>query len=113
MNFSKEETNKKGNISVANAEKLIGNSAYQIVDLRSAADYAKGHIEGAINIPFGKGMQVNFSKLPKDKTLILQCYSGQTASQTMAALEVMGYESYNLSGGMNNGWLANGKALVK
>lgn len=111
--IAKEETNKKGNISVANAEKLIGNSAYQIVDLRSAADYAKGHIEGAINVPFGKGMEKLFNTLPKNKALILQCYSGQTASQTMAALEIMGYEAYNLSGGMNNGWLANGKELVK
>ena len=111
--IAKEQTNKKGNISADNVEKLIGNSAYQIVDLRSTADYAKGHIEGAINVPFGKGMQANFSKLPKDKTLILQCYSGQTASQTMAALEVMGYEAYNLSGGMNNGWLKSGKELVK
>ena len=111
--IAKEQTNKKGNISADNVEKLIGNSAYQIVDLRSAADYAKGHIEGAINVPFGKGMQANFSKLPKGKTLILQCYSGQTASQTMAALEVMGYEAYNLSGGMNNGWLKSGKELVK
>ncbi len=111
--IAKEPTNKKGNISVDNAEKLIGNSAYQIVDLRSAADYANGHIEGAMNLPFGKDMQKLFNTLPKNKTLILQCYSGQTASQTMAALEIMGYEAYNLSGGMNNGWLANGKTLVK
>ena len=110
---AKEQTNKKGNISVANAEKLIGNPAYQFVDVRSAADYAKGHIEGAINVPYGKDMHKNFSKLPKNKTLILNCYSGQTASQAMAALEIMGYEVYNLSGGMNNGWLANGKTLVK
>ena len=110
---AKEQTNKKGNISVANAEKLIGNPAYQFVDVRSAADYAKDHIEGAINVPYGKDMHKNFSKLPKNKTLILNCYSGQTASQTMAALEIMGYEVYNLSGGMNNGWLANGKTLVK
>ncbi len=62
-----------------------------MVDLRSAEDYAAGHIEGAINLPYGKGMQENFSILPTDKTLILQCYSGQTASQTMAGLRVMGY----------------------
>ena len=58
-------------------------------------------------------MQNLFGTLPKDKTLILQCYSGQTASQAMAGLRVMGYKAYNLSGGMNNGWLAAGNELVK
>ena len=113
-NIAKEGTNKKGNISVANAKTIVDakNSAYQVVDLRSAADYTKGHIEGAINVPFGKGMQTLFSTLPNNKTLILQCYSGQTASQTMAALRIMGYKAYNLSGGMS-GWTGAGNPLVK
>ncbi len=88
-----------------------------MVDLRSAEDYAKGHIEGAVNLPYGKGMQKEFDKLPTDKTLVLQCYSGQTASQTMAALRIKGYNAYNLSGGMGaeggSGWLGAGYTLVK
>ncbi|MBP1581980.1 MAG: rhodanese-like domain-containing protein, partial [Oscillospiraceae bacterium] len=111
--IAKETTNKKGNISAANVKAVLNDSNYQVVDLRSAADYAKGHIEGAINVPYGRGMQNLFGTLPKDKTLILQCYSGQTASQAMAGLRVMGYKAYNLSGGMNNGWLAAGNELVK
>ena len=62
-------------------------------------------------------MQESFDILPTDKTLILQCYSGQTASQTMAGLRVMGYTAYNLSGGMGaqggSGWLGAGNALVQ
>ena len=94
-----------------------GSDAICVVDLRSAEDYAEGHIKGAISLPYGKGMQENFGILPEDKTLILQCYSGQTASQTMAALRVKGYTVYNLSGGMGaeggSGWLGAGYALVK
>ena len=30
---------------------------YTILSVRQAEDYAKGHIAGAINIPFAKGMQ--------------------------------------------------------
>ena len=36
------------------------------------------------------------AKLPKDKQIVLNCYSGQTASQSTAALQMMGYDAYNL-----------------
>ena len=109
----------KNNISPKQLKELMdaGSEDICIVDLRSAEDYAAGHIEGAINLPYGKGMEENFDILPTDKTLILQCYSGQTASQTTAALRVKGYRAYNLSGGMGaeggSGWLGAGYTLVK
>lgn len=67
------------------------------VDIRAAADYANGHIPGAINIA-GKDLfnAENLAKLPKDKAIVLNCYSGQTASQVTAALRMLGYDAYNL-----------------
>lgn len=114
-----EEKYAKNNVSPAALKELIDNGAKDIcvVDLRSAEDYANGHIQGAISLPYGKGMQENFDSLPTDKTLILQCYSGQTASQTAAALRIKGYKAYNLSGGMGaeggSGWLGAGYTTVK
>lgn len=46
----------------------------QFLSVRKAEDYAKGHIEGAINIPFGKGMQESFGTLPTDKNYCLLLY---------------------------------------
>ncbi len=68
-----------------------------LIDIRQAADYAKGHIPGAINMP-GTSLFTaeNLAKLPKDKPIVVNCYSGQTASQTVAALRMMGYDAYNL-----------------
>ena len=68
-----------------------------MVDIRAAADYANGHIPGAINIA-GKDLFTTdgLAKLPKDKQIVLNCYSGQTASQSTAALQMMGYDAYNL-----------------
>ena len=64
-------------------ELLTGNeSKYLVIDLRTAEDYAKGHIKGAVNIPLAQLPQ-NLDKLPMDKTLMLYCYSGQTSSMTM------------------------------
>lgn len=90
---------------------------YTILSIRQAKDYDEGHIAGAINIPFGKGMQEQFSQIPTDKPVIVYCYSGQTASQTMAVLRMLGYEAYNLAGGMGSaesgsGWLGKGLPTV-
>lgn len=90
---------------------------YFIYSVRQAADYEAGHIQGAVNNPFGAGMEQNFeSQLPKDKTIIVYCYTGQTASQTTAILRLLGYDAYNLSGGMGkeggSGWLGKGYPVV-
>lgn len=79
------------------------------VDIRAAADYANGHIPGAINI-VGKDLfnAENLAKLPKDKAIVLNCYSGQTASQATAALRMLGYDAYNLLYGMA-GWAITDK----
>ncbi|MEG0090310.1 MAG: rhodanese-like domain-containing protein [Oscillospiraceae bacterium] len=82
---------------------------YTILSVRKAEDFAKGHIAGAINIPFGKGMQEKFSEIPAGKPVIVYCYTGQTSSQTTATLRMLGYEAYSLAGGMGKeggaGWL--------
>lgn len=89
---------------------------YTILSIRAAEDYAKGHIAGAMNIPFGKGMQESFSTIPTDKPVVVYCYSGQTSSQTMAVLRMLGYEAYSLTGGMGaeggSGWLGAGLPVV-
>jgi hypothetical protein len=41
----------------------------QFISLQTAEDFAKGHIEGAINVPWSRGMQASFVELPRDKTL--------------------------------------------
>lgn len=90
---------------------------YTILSIRQAEDYNAGHIAGAVNIPFAKGMEQSFSSIPTDKPVVVYCYSGQTASQTMAILRLLGYEAYNLAGGMGteggtSGWLGAGLPVV-
>ena len=74
-----------------------------ILDIRSNKDFLIGHISGAHNIPF-KEVGRNLEKLPSDKEIIVYCYTGQTGGQTTALLNVAGFKSRSLNGGMNNGW---------
>lgn len=80
-----------------------------LLDIRAAADFANGHIKGATNIA-GKELftAANLALLPKDKAIAVNCYTGQTASQTVAALRMMGYDAYNLTYGIPS-WGHNDK----
>ncbi len=107
------------NIKVDAVKEIVDSESddYVILSVRKAEDYAKGHVKGAINVPFGAGMQEGLVQLPKDKKIIVYCYTGQTASQTVAILRLLGYEAYNMQFGMGSaetksGWLGAGYETV-
>ncbi len=91
----------------------------KIVSIRQPSAYAEGHIEGAINIPWGKGMQEYFGQLPQDQKLVVYCYTGQTAGQAVAGLRMLGYDAVSLNGGMGTpanepyGWSNNDYETVQ
>lgn len=84
-----------------------------LVDIRKKADYDKGHIEGAIQIDFLKWAKPeNIAKLPKDKKIIVICYTGNTAAQAASGMRVIGLDAAVLKGGMT-GWVAGtGQATI-
>lgn len=84
------------NIKAPDVQKMIdAKQDFFGVDIRAAADYAKGHLPGFINIPFAE-VGKNLDKFPKEKLIIVQCYTGQTASQTVGVLRMLGYNAKNL-----------------
>ena len=116
-----ETTYKNYKISEEDLKALVDakDASIVIVSARKAEDYAAGHIEGAINIPFGKDMVAGFEALPRDKVIVVYCYTGQTAGQTTAALRLMGYKAVSLNGGMGKesnapmGWANKGYPVVQ
>lgn len=70
-----------------------------LLDVRKKEDYKKAHIKGSINI-FWLNIMKHLDKLPKNKKIILICYVGHTASQTLVLLKLLGYQVQVLKFGM-------------
>lgn len=74
---------------------------YYLLDIRDSDAFEQGHIKGANNI-FWQDLldEDNLKQLPKDKTILLICYVGHTASQMLVALSLLGYDVKALKFGM-------------
>jgi rhodanese-related sulfurtransferase len=84
-----------------------------IISLRSAEDYAKGHVPGAVNMSVKELFTArNLATIPPDKDVVLICYTGQTAGQATAALNMLGYDAYSLLFGMSS-WTTDPDVFVK
>ncbi len=103
-------------ISEDNLKQLIDDKddSIYILSVRAADAFESGHIARAFNIPWAAGMQESFNTIPSDKTIVVYCYTGQTAGQTTAALRMLGYDAVSLNGGMGmeanapSGWSNKG-----
>ena len=76
---------------------------FTVVDVRSATDYANGHIQGAINSSLGSLIaDIGSGKIPTDKTIVVYCWTGQHSSQVTAALNMLGYNAVSMTYGANS-----------
>lgn len=69
-----------------------------LLDIRKTEDFAVGHIPGSVNIPFQE-LGKKFDSLPKNKQIIVICYTGQTAGQAIVLLKINGLDALSLLGG--------------
>jgi rhodanese-related sulfurtransferase len=84
-----------------------------IISVRKAEDYAKGHIPGAVNIPFTSiAKKENLQKLDPDKQIVVYCYTGRSGSQATAILNTLGYDAINLLWGIS-GWTTDPVVAAK
>lgn len=65
-----------------------------IIDVRTPAEYADGHVKGSINIPLDQ-LQRSLARVPKGKPVITCCRSGMRSATAQAMLRDHGFDAYN------------------
>lgn len=94
------------NIDVNQALKLIqqndDNEKFVLLDVRTAAEYNKGHLDNAIHINyFDKDFMKEVKKLDKDKIYLVYCASGGRSASAVKKMKQEKFkEVYNLKGGI-------------
>jgi rhodanese-related sulfurtransferase len=90
------------NVDVKEFSELIEDSCVVLLDVRTASEFAEGHIEGAINIDQGQSdfMEKAQAALPKDKKIAVYCRSGRRSANAAGKLGAEGYRCVNLKGGI-------------
>lgn len=83
-----------------------------IIDVRTPAEYAEGHIAGAKNIDiYAETFEEELAKLNRAGSYSVYCRSGNRSGQALQIMESMGFtDVIDLEGGIG-AWAREGKSL--
>lgn len=90
------------NAEVSEFAELVADSNVVVLDVRTASEFAEGHLERAINIDYHQSDFVEKAKatLPLDKKIAVYCRSGRRSAGAAGKLGDEGYKLVNLKGGI-------------
>lgn len=94
---------------------LIANKEVILLDVRTADEYAEGHIPDVVfNIDVLKEDFTSLAEkhLDKDKTIALYCRSGNRSKTAARSLTELGYDVIELNSGIK-GWAESGRKIEK
>ena len=64
-----------------------------LLDVRTPAEYAEGHVPGAINIPHTEiALRIGELSAARDRDLVVYCRSGVRTEQALASLREAGFK---------------------
>lgn len=86
-------------VTAAELKTMLHDRDKMFIDVRTPGEYGGRHIKQFKNLPLGS----DFSKLQRDKEVIVICQSGMRSSQACRQLKKLGFEKVtNVRGGMNS-----------
>jgi rhodanese-related sulfurtransferase len=89
-------------LTTLQATQLINGKHAQVIDVRDAAEFARGSLPSAKNIPLAELGTRGPKELKKDRPVIVLCNAGNIAGRAAAQLRAAGLaEVYVLAGGLN------------
>lgn len=102
------------NVTVTEAEQLVRDKKVAILDVRTPAEFSRGHIAGATNIDFhATDFEKQLAALDKSKSYLVHCASGVRSAKTLDKMKTLDFKSvYHMNDGMK-GWEKAGKPVEK
>lgn len=92
--------NLPADVDVKTAAAVQDNPDVVMIDVREQWEYDQGHIPGVTLIPMSE-VTDRLNEIPKDKTVILSCRSGNRSGQVTDFLRDNGYDNvHNMTGGI-------------
>lgn len=101
-------------LSQLQATQLINQGKSLILDVRSAEEFAKGHLQNAKHIPLPE-LSTRLKEIEKSKTstVITVCEQGTRASSAASLLTKAGFEQVFILDGGVSAWKSQGLPTVK
>lgn len=90
-------------ISDTSSNAQVAPDSFVLIDVRSADEFASGHLRGAVNIPHDRITdEIGSVAADKSTRIILYCRSGRRADTALNALKAAGYENVTNYGGLED-----------
>ncbi len=86
----------RGDVDIVNVDEL--DESVALLDVRTPAEFAKGHMPGALNVPVDE-LRQRLGEVPRDKPLAVYCGVGLRAYIACRILKQAGFRAANVPGG--------------
>jgi rhodanese-related sulfurtransferase len=87
----------RGDVGVVHADAIPEEMV--LLDIRTPAEFAAGHVPGALNVPLDE-IRGRLKEVPRDRPLAVYCGVGLRAYLACRILDQEGFRTANLSGGL-------------
>ena len=92
---------RRGDISSAEARKLVAEGGARLLDVRTPGEFAAGHLDGALNVPVQE-LDASLKKVgPKEKPVVVYCASGARSAMAARLLKANGWKTVRNLGAMS------------
>lgn len=101
-------------VDAEKAAQLVAEGKVTVLDVRTAEEFAEGHIKGAQNVDIlEKDFAQKLGAVDKKKPVLVHCQAGGRSTRSLPKLEQAGFtEIYHLDGGLED-WKKAGKPVTR
>jgi rhodanese-related sulfurtransferase len=101
-------------VDAAEAKQLIADKKVVVLDVRTPAEFAAGHIAGAVNLDFrDKEFASKVARLDKNQPYLVHCAVGSRSAKACQTMVPLQFKTlYDLKGGIS-GWQKAGFPVEK